>query len=217
MSKKVAMTQTQAGLARKGGLGLYKELQVGANASLVSFAGLEFYNLFLKDLSGLVGYGLRSFCAPLLFGASTGRIALGKGVVIRQPSRISLAATTIDDYATLDVRGSHGQLDIGSNCLIGKFTRIIAKNCSISLAPGVNISSHCRIASQSGIKIGKSPLIEKAMDLRGGVRIGDNCCIGARATILDGVTIGDNCIIGAHSLVREDGPSGSTVAGHRLG
>jgi acetyltransferase-like isoleucine patch superfamily enzyme len=37
--------------------------------------------------------------------------------------------------------------------------------------------------------------------------------IGAHVTILDGVRIGDGAIVGAHSLVRENVPPRTVVAG----
>ena len=112
---------------------------------------------------------------------------------------------------------------------------VVSKNAKITLEDGVNISSFCRIATESKICIGKSTLISayvyigpgnhslssknnkarisEKMDTMGGVQIGENCWIGARAKILDGVKIGNNSIVGAHSFVNKDVPENVIVAG----
>jgi acetyltransferase-like isoleucine patch superfamily enzyme len=46
------------------------------------------------------------------------------------------------------------------------------------------------------------------------VHIGRYCFVGCRAIILPGVTIGNHCIIGAGTIVREDVPDHSIVAGN---
>jgi acetyltransferase-like isoleucine patch superfamily enzyme len=45
-------------------------------------------------------------------------------------------------------------------------------------------------------------------------RIGSHCFVGANAIILCGVTIGDRCVIAAGSVVTEDVPARSMVAGN---
>lgn len=44
--------------------------------------------------------------------------------------------------------------------------------------------------------------------------IGKRCFIGAHAIILPGVRVGDECVIGAGSVVSQDVPSNSIVAGN---
>jgi maltose O-acetyltransferase len=46
------------------------------------------------------------------------------------------------------------------------------------------------------------------------VRIGSRVFIGAHAIVLPGVTIGDDAIVGAGSVVRQDVPAGTVVAGN---
>ena len=154
----------------------------------------------------------------------------------RNPSKISIGnKALIENDVTIDARGKDAKINIGNYVLLGKSTMIISKNGSITLEDGVNISSNCRIATQSKIHIGKSTLIsaysyigpgnhtltqengkariEDKMDIKGGVEIGENCWIGARATILDGVKVGNNSVVGAHSFVNKDVPENVVVAG----
>lgn len=45
-------------------------------------------------------------------------------------------------------------------------------------------------------------------------RIGSHCFVGANALIMPGLTIGDHCVIAAGSVVLEDVPSHSLMAGN---
>ncbi|NMC63302.1 MAG: acyltransferase [SAR324 cluster bacterium] len=140
----------------------------------------------------------------------------------------------LDDYSVLDIRGRSGGIQIGDYVSIGRFTTVVAKEAQISISDGVNIGSYCRIATQSKIEIGSStlfaaycyigpgnhqqgdeetPLISRAMEIKGGVKIGAHCWFGAHTTVLDGVSIGEGSIIGAHSLVRSDIPPHVIAAG----
>ena len=236
LSKKPAMTKQQEKFSdsSKSGLLLYKELVVGSG-SWLSFLGYEFSSLLINGLSGLLGFGLREKIYPLFLNKCGRRPAFGKGLVIRQPGKISLGdKVLIDDYATLDARGDAAKISLGNHVTVGRFSTIVSKSADVSLSDGVNIGTYARIASQSRIEIGEStliaayayigpgnhqigdsdtPLISQEMEIRGGVKIGSQVWIGTRATILDGVTIGNRAIIGAHSLVRDNVPEGAIVAG----
>ncbi len=48
----------------------------------------------------------------------------------------------------------------------------------------------------------------------GTIEVRDNCQIGIRATILPGVTIGPNAVVGACSVVANDVPPNTVVAGN---
>jgi len=233
------LTPQQQQLRADSGSGLQKYKNVvGSELSWLSFIGFEIYQLLFSNLSGLLGYGLRRLFIPCLTQGSAKKAAIGKNVQIRQPQRLTLGSGVIvDDNVVLDVRLKDNQdsgITIGDNVFIGRDSIIAAKNGSITLGDACNISSQCRIATESKVEIGTSVLIaaytyigpgnhqtdesgkllvDKEMVQKGGVSIGDNVWIGTRCTILDGVTIGKNAVIGAHSLVKEDVPEGATVAG----
>ena len=229
--------------AAEGRLATYKEFLVGEE-SYLSFAGFELYNLLLSNIPSIVGLGLRSLALPFLFKGCGKGLVLGRGVVIRQPKNISVGrGVIVEDYAALDVRSGktpdkkavaqQAGIEIGDHVFIGRHSILAAKGGKIKLGAACNLSSYCRIATQSSVEIGESvliaayayigpgnhstddgrPMIEQEMDVKGGVKIGAHSWIGTRATILDGVTIGKNVIVGAHSLVLEDVPDNAVVAG----
>ena len=236
MSTKPAMTAQQAKFttASDGALATYKQLVVGRQ-SIFHWLFYEASLLLFSNLAGIVGFGLRAIFYPGLFARCGKRPVFGRGLVLRRPKQISIGNKVIvDDYAVLDVRGDEGKLDISDHVSISRGTSIIAKEGKVTLEKGVNIGSQCRIASQSQVTIQEStliagyvyigpgnhqigdednPTISRDMEIKGGVTIGKNVWIGTRATILDGVTIGEGSVVGAHSLVRNDVPPMSVVAG----
>ena len=216
----------------------YREL-VSGSAGWLSFGSFELYNLLFCNLAGLPGYAIRRIGLPPFLSSCAGSITIGRGVTVRQPNKISLGRKVIiDDYCVLDCRASEDKrsdygISIGDRSIIGRNSIVVSRGGKITLGNAVNISSFCRIGTFNKIEIGDSvliasfayigpanhgrgtdgPIIEQEMEDRGGVKIGANSWIGARATILDGVTIGNGAIVGAHSLVREDVPERSIVAG----
>ena len=224
-----------------GAFETYRNLVVG-DRGIPDLLAYELYNFFLAGLSGVLGYGLRSYLLPTILGSGI-KPVVGTNVLIRQPSRVFLGkGVLLDDNVVLDVRdgrdAARGELapliDLADTVFVGRNSSIIAKGARIRLGAACNVSTHCRIASESFIEIGESTLIaaysyigpgnhlrdesgrvqiEAEMPEGTGVKIGSGCWIGTRATILDGVTIGDNVVVGAHSLVREDVPDGAVVAG----
>lgn len=232
-----AMTEQQRKftVVRGSRLATYRELVVGRRGWLF-FSGFELYSLLFSNLSSLLGVGLRSIFLPLFLARHGAGTVLGRGVGIRQPSSILIGSKVIiDDYAMLDVRSaedSNARIEIGDHVFLGKHSILAAKGGSIEIAAGSNISSNCRIATQSSVSIGESvlvaaycyigpgnhsidagPIIEQEMEIRGGVKIGARSWIGTRATILDGVEIGEDAVVGAHSLVKDNVPARAIVAG----
>ncbi|MBX7138378.1 MAG: acyltransferase [Oligoflexia bacterium] len=191
--------------------------------------------LLLSNLAGMLGLGARAALYPGLFRECGRRPAFGRGMVIRRPAQIGLGdKVLLDDYTSLDVRGEAGAITVGDHCIISRFSTIAAKNGRITLGPGVNIGSYCRVATESLVEFGSSvlvgafcyigpgnhqlgtdgtPLIAMEMEKKGGVKIGDNAWLGTHVTVVDGVTIGEGAIVGAHALVRDDVPPWTVAAG----
>lgn len=236
MNTAPAMTPQQASLSdtKRSGLGAYRELTVGGSG-VGFFIYNEIVQTLCSNLGGVAGFGARSLLYPYLFKRCGRRPAIGKGVLIRVPRSISVGnGVMIDDFATLDVRGPEGSIEVQDRVSIGRFSIVAAKHGEIVLSSGCNVGSSCRIATNSKVIIGESallgaycyvgpgnhtegaegqPLISQPMDIRGGVEIGAHAWLGARVTVLDGVKIGKHAIIGAHSLVTQDVPDWGVAVG----
>jgi acetyltransferase-like isoleucine patch superfamily enzyme len=217
------------------GLEVYKNFFAAETSWTYLLLG-DLFSLAFGNFPGVIGYGARALLTPFLLNKCGKRPAIGRQVQIRNSKAVTFGnKVLIDDFVVADPQGLGANLYLGDNVSVGKFSLLVAKKSQISLAAGVNIASHCRIATESGINIGESTLIaaycyigpgnhqrssgdgehliEKPMEKRGGVEIGSHCWIGTRATIMDGVKIGDGAIVGAHSFVTEDVPAGAVVAG----
>ncbi|MGA1191157.1 MAG: acyltransferase [Bdellovibrionota bacterium] len=227
------LTEQQKRVTQEGGLTLYREVAVGKQG-LGALLWYECITGIGSILPGLAGLGFRSVAYRTLFGECGARPYIGRGVVVRNPSSMCFGhKVLIDDDVILDCRKG-SSIEIGDHSCIGRSSIIAAKGGDVRMGDGVNIGTHARIATQSGITIGRGVLIAAyayigpsnhewddatqsfiagTMENRGGVMIGERSWIGARATILDGVSIGEGAVVGAHSLVRENVPAKTVVAG----
>lgn len=97
--------------------------------------------------------------------------------------------TTINKYTSIVALG---EIEIGSNCLIGENVKIYDNNHKIDTINGIKFPNH------------KEFSVEK-------VSIGNNVWLTSNVTILKGVTIGDNSVIGAGCVIFKDVPANSTV------
>jgi acetyltransferase-like isoleucine patch superfamily enzyme len=186
--------------------------------------------LLLANLGGALGiYLRRKFYRPL-FKHMGRNVILGKGITIRQPSRISLGDNVaIDDYCALDVRSqSDAGITIGDRTIISRNTILRTKDGTITIGAGSGVGANCVLASTSRLDVGENmlmascvcviaggqhafdrtdlPIVEQGMVSKGGIAIGANVWIGTRVTVLDGVRIGNDAIIGACSMVNKDIP-----------
>ena len=97
--------------------------------------------------------------------------------------------TTIEDAEFASVEGK--QIECGEDCMISSGVRIVTSD------------SHSIIGVESGKRLNKP----------GDVTIGNHVWIGNRVAIHKGVKIDDNVVIGACSLVTNDAPSNTVIAG----
>jgi maltose O-acetyltransferase len=99
------------------------------------------------------------------------------------------------------------QTTLQTQCLIDLADRVICED-NVTISAGVSIFTH----EDCGAKLGK-PLAAYFPPKHAPVHICQGSWIGARATILAGVTIGACSVVGAGSLVTEDVPDWTVVAG----
>jgi acetyltransferase-like isoleucine patch superfamily enzyme len=214
----------------------YRCLVVGEDSSWLNFTIAELYTLMISNLSGALGLGSRRYLLPYLLGGSGKGLMVERGCSFRQGEKIRLGDfVALDEGVGIIVKGRNSSIVLGNNVAIGRSSLLVAKSAYIEISSGVNISSFCRIATESSVEIGEStliaaysyigpgnhslnnetdkPLIERSMELKNGTKIGKNCWIGAGSIILDGVTLEDNVVVGANSLVKDSFASGSIVGG----
>lgn len=102
-------------------------------------------------------------------------------------------------------------LAVGDNCHMGRGV-FLDLDDRIEIGDNVTISMNVTLITH--LALGKSPLGDKAFTAgRAPINICSGAYIGAGATILHGVTIGANAAVAAGTVVREDVPPDTLVAG----
>ena len=137
----------------------------------------------------------------------------GKQVDIRNASVNGLRAGMngkIRDFTIL-FGGPSKPVTIGDDFFIGT-------HCYVNGVAGLTIGSRVTIAHGAMIFTDSgpntSPILQKRFPIVAApVTIGDDVWIGAGAMILPGVTIGSRCVVGAGSVVKENVPDNTIVAG----
>ena len=116
-----------------------------------------------------------------------------------------------DGSSVYDTSVVLGDVDIGDNVWVGPYTLLDGANAKLSIGNYVSIDAGVMIYTHDTTKKflsgGKEPVET------GPVTIGNCCVIGTMAMISCNVTIGNHCVVGAHTLVKNDIPDYSIVAG----
>ena len=125
---------------------------------------------------------------------------------VKMGSRVKLRAGTI-------AFGSAGrELEIGDDVFIGFHCVLQGGGEKLTIGNRVTLAYGVMVHSDSGPNT--SPLLQKSYPITAApVTIEDDVWIGDCAVILPGVTIGKGSVVGAHSVVKENVPPGSVVAG----
>ncbi len=208
-------------------------------AGELSFLRLIFYEcftLFFANLGGALGYIVRKSAARYLFRSVGPGLILGRGLILRHPSRITLGASVaVDDYVFLDASGSGtSEMHLGDRVILSRNCVVQAKTGPVTIGERVEVGCNCLFSSVGGITIGAATLIagncyfgggryyHARLDLpimdqggysRGPLVVGAKSWIGAGAILLDGVKLGEGVIVGAGSVVTKDVPDYAVVAG----
>lgn len=120
---------------------------------------------------------------------------------------------------------SISRLSFLRNLLTGARLRVLRGVFGMDIHPTVEMSLSARpdLTFPRGVHIGEASYIafgvrilthDRSRGLYLHTRIGRNCFIGGESLILPGIVVGDNCVIGAGSVVVEDVPPRSVVAGN---
>ena len=199
---------------------------------------MEILQLLLCNVPGALGLFLRSKLYRPFFGACGRKVAIGRGVTLRHPSKIFLGEGVIlDDRSTLDAKGSSNRgITLGDGVFVGRNTTIYCKNGDISLAANASLSANVIVFSSNSLSIGEGTMVgsfsyllsggeydprspvpfcrQSGMETKGPLRVGANCWLGAHVTVLDAASsIGDGAVVGAGAVVVSPIPPRSLALG----
>jgi acetyltransferase-like isoleucine patch superfamily enzyme len=101
----------------------------------------------------------------------------------------------------------NGSLVLGERVFINTGATVVANHC-------IEVGDDCLIGDLAAIFDSNHHPLEPSRPTRiAPVRLGANVWVGRSATILPGVTIGDHAVIAAGSVVTEDVPARTLIAG----
>jgi len=151
-------------------------------------------------------------------------IRLGNGVYLDQgvylhacPNGIEIGeGTFVMHHAELHVYNfrniPHSGIRIGRNCLISEFN-VLRGQGGITIGDNVYTAPLVQMLAVDHVYDDPTrPIIEQGITAKG-IVVEDNAWIGAGAIILDGMWVGKGAVIGAGSVVTEDVPRHTVVAG----
>lgn len=136
-------------------------------------------------------------------------------IALNRSARLTLHENVFISPGVYMSVGGNGHAKIGASVYIGHDCNI---NCrqSLEIGSGTMIAQQVLIMDYDGHPIFTSASERK--ETYGGmsepIKIGKNVWIGFRSIIVKGVTIGDGAIIGAGSVVTQDVPPNTIVAGN---
>ncbi len=197
----------------------------------------ELILLLCSAVPGALGLLLRSKLYPLLLGSVGRNVLFGSNITFRHPHKIHIGDNVyIDNNCMLDAKGvNNNGIAIGNNVFLGRNTIVSCKDGNVILEDGVNVGFNCELYSASTVVLRKNALVsaycyfvggggydlerhdisfaeQEGLDSRG-IEVGADTWIGARTTALDGISIGQGAVVAAGSLLREDVPALTIVAG----
>jgi acetyltransferase-like isoleucine patch superfamily enzyme len=213
----------------------YRDLVVGSEAGWGALVHFELVTALAGNLPGALGLAVRGALYRGLFRKLGRGAALGRGIALRHPLRISIGdGVMIDDLCVLDARGSAAGIEIGDGALVSRDTILCCKEAPITIGARANFGWRCVVSSVGGVEIGEAALLagdcyvgggryhvedrgrsiaEQGHYSRGPVVIGARSWIGARAVVLDGVRVGEGAVVAAGAVVTEDVAPFSIVGG----
>ena len=228
--------QSQLTTTAKTPLKKYMDMQIGVRSwwKLVQY---EFVMMLCNARSGAIGYLLRKWFYPSIFGHIGRNVTFGRNITIRHPHKIRIGDNCIvDENCVLDAKGNDARgIELGNDCVLSRNNILSCKGGYIKLGDGTNIAQNSLVHSEVAVEMGKNtlvasyvyfvgggnhdfsrtdvPVIAQPSLSRGGIFIDDNCWFGAGVIVLDGSHIGRDCVVAAGAVVNSDLPPYSIAVG----
>jgi len=109
--------------------------------------------------------------------------------------------------------GDSGRIEIADGALIN-IGVLIAAVGRVSIGSNTMIANGCVVTDANHrFDDPSKPLTHQGFTSKGPTHVGNDCWLGANVVVTSGVTIGDRSVVGANSVVTEDVPPFSVVAG----
>jgi acetyltransferase-like isoleucine patch superfamily enzyme len=191
--------------------------------------------IFERGIAALRGFIL---VKPFL-KKSKGIVFASRGSKVQFGHKIKVGSGfNLLEYATLNALSYDG-VEIGDNFTLGKYAIIectgVLRNVGNSLKIGnnVGVNHYCFIGVRGNVTIGNNVIFGPRVNVfsenhnfdrkdvpiknqgvtKDDTVIGNDVWIGANVSIMSGVKIGDGCVIAAGSVVTENIPAFSVIAG----
>jgi len=109
--------------------------------------------------------------------------------------------------------GAQGRVEIGDDTSIAGYC-VLSAAASVSIGRSVLFARNVYIADhRHGFELDDRPIIDQPLrDIRP-IVVEDGAWLGQNVVLLPGVTVGRGAVVGANSVIREDVPPRSVVAG----
>jgi acetyltransferase-like isoleucine patch superfamily enzyme len=106
-----------------------------------------------------------------------------------------------------------GRLEIGDDTSIAGYC-VLSSAASVTIGRSVLFARNVYIADhRHGFELPDTPIIDQPLQDIRPVVVQDGAWLGQNVVLLPGVTVGANAVVGANSVIREDVPPRSVVAG----
>lgn len=140
-------------------------------------------------------FNYKTFVHPCASIRNHNKISFGKNVTINRNVTIWVLSLKIGDNVGINP----------NTCIYGR----------VIIGDNVMIAPNCMIASGNhGISDTNFPMIKQACTTKGDIIIGNDVWIASNSVILDGVKVGEGAVVAAGSIVTNDVPPFSIVAGN---
>lgn len=157
------------------------------------------------------GQGWKIFGRPIIQRHRGSRIALGDGLTLRSWPRSNPLAPTAP--VVLSTRRSDALIEIGEDCGFTGTTLVAAER--IEIGDRVQVGGNASIVDFDFHPLTPEARADNFNDgAHAPIVIENDVFVGMEALILKGVTIGEGAVVGAGSVVTQDVPPRTVVAGN---